>query len=45
MIEACQFGVSVPHNPKTFIHTRETIAALSGASDNMEVWAVFNVDF
>ena len=45
MVEAAQFGVSMPGGAKAFVHTRETIEAAVRSDPAYGVWACVDVDF
>ena len=45
MVEAAQFGVSMPGGAEALVHTRETIEATVQSDHAHGVWACIDVDF
>ena len=45
MVEAAQFGVSMPGGAEALVHTRETIEAAVRLDPAHGVWACVDVDF
>ena len=45
IVEACQYGVSMPGGAEALVHTRETIENAIRADPSRGVWAVVDVDF
>ena len=45
MVDACQYGVSMPGGAEALVHTRETIENAIRADPSLGVWAVVDVDF
>ena len=45
MVEAAQFGVSMPGGAEALVHTRETIEAAVRSDPAYGVWACVDVDF
>ena len=45
MVEAAQFGVSMPGGAEALVHTRETIEAAVRSDPAHGVWACVDVDF
>ena len=45
MVEAAQFGVSMPGGAEALVHTRETIEAAIRSDPSCGVWATVDVDF
>ena len=45
MVQACQFGVSMPGGAEALVRTRETIEGTIRANPDLGVWAVIDIDF
>ena len=45
MVEACQFGVSMPGGAEALLLTREAIEGSIWASPAVGIWVVIDVDF
>ena len=45
MVEACQYGVSMPGGAEALVHTRETTEGAIRSDPSCGVWATVDVDF
>ena len=45
LVEACQYGVSMPGGAEALVHTRETIEGAIRSDPSCGVWATVDVDF